>query len=191
MLSLASLARRTAAALAVALLATTPAPVTAQAAQAAKPALNDATIVAIFDLANTADIQTGSLAVRRAHNKEVRDLGQSFAAAHTQVRQLGRDLAAKLGVTVPALPADFPMAVDHAAAMKQLEGLQGAAFDRAFLAHEAAYHAAVIDAINKTLLPAIQNEELKQLVLQVTPAFDSHLKAVRDLQRRLGYTSGS
>src|SRR5215207_7795752 len=62
-------------------------------------ALDDATIVAIFDAANTADIETGQLAAERGSSKEVRDFGAMLARDHKAVRGQGRDLAAKLRVT--------------------------------------------------------------------------------------------
>ena len=104
---------------------------------ASAQALNDPTIVAIFDAANTWDIQTGALAARRAKSKEVREFGKMLVHDHTVVRQQGRDLAKKLHVT-PTPPKDFAMAKDHAEAMASLSKLHGAAFDRAFLAHEVA-----------------------------------------------------
>ncbi len=61
--------------------------------------LDDATIVAIFDAANTADIETGQLAAERGHSKEVREFGAMLVRDHKMVRQTGRDLAKKLGVT--------------------------------------------------------------------------------------------
>ena len=150
----------------------------------ANPALDDATIVAIFDAANTADIETGSLAAERGASKEVRDFGAMLARDHKQVRQQGRDLAAKLHVT-PTPPKDDRSARDHAAAMARLRALQGAAFDQAFLEHEAAFHKAVIDAVQSTLLPAIQNAELKALVVKVAPAFEAHMLAAQNLEKKL------
>jgi len=95
-----------------------------------------------------------------------------------------RDLSKKLGVT-PAPPSPDQGAADHAAAMKKLRGLSGAAFDRAFLAHEEAYHAAVIAALNKTLLPSIQNKEVKDFVTSLMPAFEAHRLQAENLQKRL------
>ena len=80
------------------------------------PPLNDATIVAIFDAANTADIETGALGAKHAQSKEVRDYGVMLSQVHTAVRQKGRDLAKKLGVT-PTPPRDDQGAKDHAAVM--------------------------------------------------------------------------
>jgi putative membrane protein len=143
--------------------------------------LDDATIVAIFDAANTADIETGELAAQKGSTKEIRDFGAMLARDHKQVRQQGRDLATKLGVT-PKPPADSSSAKAHAKAMADLRAKSGAEFDKAFLAHEVAYHKAVIDAVTTTLLPAIKNAELKDLVTKVAPAFQAHMIAAQNLQ---------
>ena len=148
------------------------------------PDLDDPTIVAIFDAANTADIETGELAARQGNSKQVRDFGAMLVRDHKMVRQQGRDLAKKLGVT-PTPPADSASAKAHADAMKSLRSLRGAEFDRAFLRHEAAFHKAVIDAVNGTLLPAIKNGELKALVVKVAPNFQGHMIAAQDLDKQL------
>ena len=146
--------------------------------------LDDATIVAIFDAANTADIETGELAANRATNKEVRELGAMFARDHEMVRQQGRELAKKLGVT-PTPPADSASAKAHADVMRMLRSRQGVEFDRAFLEHEVAFHKVVIDAVTTTLLPAIKNPELKALVQKVAPAFQAHMMAAERLAKNL------
>ncbi|MGH7594572.1 MAG: DUF4142 domain-containing protein [Gemmatimonadales bacterium] len=155
-------------------------PIMSRDAVAVRIALDDATIVAIYDAANTADIETGGLGARKGSTAKVRDYGAMLVTAHTAARQQGRDLAKKLGVT-PTPPKDDQSAVQHAAAMKQLRALSGKAFDRAFLQHEIDYHKAVIGAVQSTLLPAIQNAQLKALVVQVAPVFMQHQQAAEQL----------
>jgi len=150
------------------------------AAQAGAAKLDDPTIVAIFDAANTWDIETGQIAEKKGSNKEVRDFGAMLARDHRMVRQQGRDLAKKLKVT-PTPPKDFAMAKDHSAAVKKLNSLSGKDFDKAFLQHEVDYHKAVIDAVTTTLLPALQNQEVKDLVTKVAPAFTAHMQAAQNL----------
>jgi putative membrane protein len=106
-------------------------------AQAKKSGLDDPTIVAIFDAANTWDMETGALAANRAHSKAVRDFAQMLVRDHKAVRQQGRDLAKKLGVT-PTAPKNFGMAKDHAQAMAKLRRTKRSNFDREFLKHEVA-----------------------------------------------------
>ncbi len=153
-------------------------------AAVAAPALDDATVVAIFDNANTFDIETGKLAARRGQSNAVRQFGAMLARDHGRVRQEGRDLARKLGMT-PTPPVGDQSARDQAATLRRLSGLSGAEFDHAFLQHEAAFHKEVIAAVGSTLLPAIKNEELKALVVKVAPAFQAHLVMAENLGQRL------
>ena len=149
------------------------------------PALDDPTIVSIYDAANTFDIETSQLALEKSRNADVRALAQQFVNDHTAVRQQGRDLAAKLGVTPPAL-SDGPLSQDHATAMADLRSRTGADFDKAYVAHEVKYHDQVIQAIQNDLMPAIQNAELRALVEKVAPAFQAHHTAAQNLQTKLG-----
>jgi putative membrane protein len=164
-----------------------PAPVPAMSrdAVAVRVALDDATIVAIFDATNTADIETGGLGAKKGSSRKIRDFGAMLVKAHTGARQQGRDLARKLGVT-PTPPKNDPSAAQHDAAMKQLRALSGKAFDRAFLQHEIDYHKAVISAVQNTLLPAIQNAELKALVVRLAPVFQQHEQAAEQLLAGMG-----
>jgi putative membrane protein len=52
-------------------------------------ALDDPTIVAIFDAANTSDIETGELGAKKGSTKEIRDFGAMLARDHKNVRQQG------------------------------------------------------------------------------------------------------
>ena len=170
---------------AVTLLAARPA-VAQASAPAAKPAIDDPTIVAIFDAANTWDIEAAQVALAKSHSKDVRSFAQMMAHDHKAVRQMGRDLAKKLKVTPTPPGKDFALYQAHLAAMKTLRSTKrGAAFDKAYIDNEVAFHQAVIDAVTTTLLPATQNAELKQLETTVAPNFQAHLLAAKKLQGEL------
>ena len=142
--------------------------------------IDDPTIVAIFDAANTFDIEASGLAAKRTKNADVKKLADQFVHDHTAVRQQGRDLAKKLNVT-PTPPKECALCTEHTAAMAKLKATPAAEFDHAYLENEVKYHQEVIDAINKTLLPATQNAELKNLETTVAPAFNAHLVAAQNL----------
>jgi putative membrane protein len=145
-------------------------------AQTAK--LDDPTIIAIFDAANSWDMETGAIAEKKGTTADVREFGAMLVRDHRMVRQQGRDLVKKLGVH-PTPPKDFAMATQHAEALRSLRAKSGPAFDRAFLEHEVAFHKAVIDAVTTSLLPALQNQEAKDLVTKVAPAFQAHMVAAQ------------
>jgi putative membrane protein len=154
------------------------------ATEAPAPALDDATIVAIFDNANTADIETGKLAAKRGWTKEVRQFGAMLARDHEMVRQQGRDLAEKLGVT-PTPPSGDQSAQELATVIRRLSGLRGPEFDQALLKREIQFHKDAVAAIETRLLPAIKNEELRALVVKVTPPFQAHLAMAENLLTRM------
>lgn len=147
-------------------------------------AIDDATILAIFDAANTWDIETAGLGEKKGTTKEIRDLAHQFVRDHGVVRKQGRDLAAKLKLHGSA-PAGFALAKDHADAMATLRSDKGAAFDRAFLEHEVRYHKAVIDAVQQTLLPGATSPEVKKLLTDVAPAFQAHMIAAQNILDKL------
>lgn len=146
--------------------------------------LDDATIVAIFDAANTYDIETGLLAARKGRSKTVREFGEMLVRDHRNVREQGRELAKSLKVTPTPPQGDFALAKAHVEAIQSLRNASGSAFDRAFLQHEVDFHGAVIDAVTKTLLPAIQNAQVKEFVTKVAPAFAAHRDAAQNLLDR-------
>jgi putative membrane protein len=154
-------------------------------AHVAARALDDATIVAIFDAANSWDIETSRLAAKKSKNADITQFADMMIKDHTAVRKLGRDLAAKLKVTPTPPGPDFPLAVDHAKIMKTLNAATGAEFDKAYIDHEVWYHQAVIDAVTKQLLPATQNAELKDLENKVAPNFVAHLAAAKAVQAKV------
>lgn len=151
----------------------------------AAAALDDPTIVAIFDAANTWDMETSQVAIKKSHDKDVVAFAKMMVRDHKAVRQLGRDLAHKLHVTPTPPGKDFALYQDHVAAMKALSASKGKAFDTAYIDHEAAYHQLVIDAVTTQLLPATKNEELKALENKVAPNFVAHLAAAKDVQRKV------
>ena len=147
--------------------------------------LDDATVFAIFDQANAADIWTGRLGVQRGRSEEVRALGRMVATDHEAVQQMGRDLAKKLGV-MPTPPANDTSAEALSKTVALLQSKSGVEFDQAYLRHEIAFHQSVIDAIKGTLLPAVKNDELKALITKVLPGFEHHLAATRSAAAKLG-----
>jgi putative membrane protein len=151
---------------------------------AADGKLDDATILAIFDQANSVDIYTGRLGAKDGYTEEVRALGRMVAADHVAVQQMGRDLAKKLNI-IPTPPDNDTSVADEAKTVSSLQAVTGQEFDRAYLRHEIAFHQSVIEAIRKTLLPATKNSELASLIKKVLPGFEHHLAATKAVAAKM------
>ena len=156
---------------------------TATAAIAQAP--NDAQIASIVVTANQVDIDAGKLATARASNPEVKAFGQQMVGDHTGVNKQAVALVTKLKVTPEDNPTSQSLKAGGVANIKNLKTLKGAAFDKAYIEHEVAYHQQVLDAIDKTLIPSAQNAELKALLVAVRPAFVGHLERAKQIQASL------
>ena len=67
-----------------------------------------------------------------------------------------------------------------------MQGMTGAAFDRAYIDNEVMFHQTVLDALDKTLIPNAQNAELKALLEKVRPNVAGHLERAKQIQSTLG-----
>jgi putative membrane protein len=148
--------------------------------------ITDAQIAHIVVTANQVDIDAGKLAASKATNPEVKKFGQTMASDHTGVNKQAGDLAAKLKVTPADNPTSQSLKADGDKNVAALKGLSGAAFDKAYIDNEVTYHQAVLDALDKTLIPGAKNDELKALMVKVRPAFVAHLEHAKKIQSSLG-----
>ena len=148
-------------------------------------ALDDATILAIFDQANTADILTGRLGAKYGASEDVRGLARMVVTDHVAAQQLGRDLARKLGL-MPTPPDNDTSVADCARAVALLQSKTGPEFDRAYLKYEVAFHQSAVDAVKGTLLPAATHPELRDFLKTVLPGFERHLAATRAMAWKMG-----
>jgi putative membrane protein len=155
----------------------------ASAAQSAGP--TDPQIAAIVVTANQVDIDAGTLAKSRSKTKDVQDFAQLMIRDHSGVNKAATALVQKLHVTPEPNPTSESLQKGGDDNLAELKKLQGHAFDKAYIDHEVAYHQAVIDAIDKTLVPSAQNAELKALLVKVRPAFVAHLDHAKQLQTEL------
>jgi putative membrane protein len=105
---------------------------------------------------------------------------------HSGVNKSAIDLATKLKVTPEPNATSRSLKEGGDKNLASLKSLKGAAFDRAYVDHEVAYHQQVIDALDKTLIPGAKNEELKALLVKVRPAFVAHLEHAKHVQSELG-----
>ena len=151
-------------------------------AQQAAAAPTDPQIAAIVVTANQVDIDAGKLAAERSHDKDVKSFAHLMVTDHSNVNKSAVDLVHKLNVTPEENPTSRALKEGGDENLAKLKTLKGAAFDKAYVDHEVAYHQAVLDAVDKTLIPDAQNADLKALLVKVRPAFVAHLEHARHLQ---------
>jgi putative membrane protein len=158
------------------------------ASPAAAPAVagpSDAQIAHIVVTANQVDIDAGKLALAKGKSKDVRAFGKQMVTDHSGVNKQAAALVTKLKVTPEDNPTSQSLKKGGEDNVKSLKGLKGAAFDKAYIDHEVAYHEQVLDAIDKVLIPSAKNAELKDLIVKVRPAFVGHLEHAKKIEASL------
>jgi len=144
----------------------------ASAARAQAP--NDAQIAHIAYTAGTIDVAAGKQALAKSQTKAVRDFAQEMVRDHAAVNDQALALVKKLGVTPQDNPTSQALSKDAAAKLASNARLSGAAFDKAYLTNEVAYHKTVNAALSKTLIPNAKNAELKSLLQTGLKLFTEH-----------------
>jgi putative membrane protein len=157
----------------------------ASAQPGAASTINDAQIASIVVTANQVDIDAGKLAATKTANAEVKKFANLMVTDHTGVNKQAVALVTKLKVTPQDNDTSKSLKTGGDQNLDTLKGLSGAAFDKAYVDHEVAYHQAVLDAVDKTLIPNASNAELKALLVKVRPAFVAHLEHAKHVQASL------
>ena len=169
--------------------ADTTAAAAAPAVDTVKPAPaapNDAQIAHVAVTANSIDSPAGVMAKQKGSAKAVKDFAQAMINDHGAVNKQAVALATKLNVTPEDNDISRQLKSGADQSQANLQGLTGAAFDSAYIAHEVEYHQAVLDALDKTLVPGAQNAELKGLLEKARPNFAAHLERAKSVQASLG-----
>ena len=152
-------------------------------AQGAKP--TDPQIAHIAYTAGQIDIAAAQQALKISKNAEVRSFAEGMVKDHETVNKLALDLVAKLKVTPE--DNDTSKALSKAAETKRAElaKLSGAAFDKAYMDNEVAYHKTVNGALETTLIPSSSNAELKGLLGKGLKIFQGHQKHAENVAAKL------
>lgn len=145
----------------------------------------DPQIAMIAVTADTIDIDAGKLAAEKTTNPKVKEFADLMVRDHTSVNQQATALAKKLNLTPEESPTSKSLKADADKEMTRLQGLTGAAFDKAYVDNEVRYHEKVLGAVDKNLIPNAKNAELKNLLESARPIFVSHLNHAKEVQSSL------
>jgi putative membrane protein len=141
-------------------------------AQGAKP--NDAQIAHIAYTAGVIDIAAAKQALTKTSNKEVKAFAEDMVRDHEAVNKQALDLVKKLNVTPEDNDTSKTLSKNAADKLAELSKLNGAAFDKAYIANEVAYHKSVDSVLETTLIPSANNAELKSLLQTGLKIFQGH-----------------
>lgn len=134
----------------------------------------DPQIAHIAYTAGVIDIEAAKLAISKSKNKDVADFAETMLRDHEAVNVQALDLVKKLGVTPEDNETSKALAQAATDKRAELAKLDGADFDKAYVANEVAYHAQVNGALETLLIPSAENAELKGLLETGLKLFQGH-----------------
>src|SRR6478735_3660094 len=173
---------RWSAAIAAAILLSSPA-LLRGAGAADKP--TDPQIAHIAYTAGVIDINAAKQAQKKAKNKDVKTFAQDMLRDHEAVNKQALDLVKKLNVTPEDNDTSKTLSKNAVDKLAELAKLNGAAFDKAYITNEVAYHKAVDSALETTLIPSANNAELKSLLQTGLKIFQGHQQHAEQVAAKL------
>ena len=146
---------------------------------------SDPQIAHIAYTAGDIDVKAGQLALEKSQNKAVRAFANDMVRDHTAVNDKALELVKKLNVTPEDNGTSKALAEQAAQKHAELSKLSGAAFDKAYVENEVAFHKTVDGALETTLIPSASNGELKSLLQTGLKIFQGHLAHAEHLASSL------
>jgi putative membrane protein len=141
-------------------------------AQSAVP--TDPQIAHIAYTAGVLDVDAGKQALSKTKNPEVKAFAEQMVRDHQAVNDQALALVKKLNVTPEDNATSQSLTSAAKAERAKLAKLDGAAFDKAYMANEIAFHKTVNGALSKVLIPNAKNPELKSLLQTGLKLFTGH-----------------
>lgn len=147
--------------------------------------LSEGQIAMIVDLANTAEIEQGKLALSKAKSASVKKFATKMVKHHTEAKNEGTKIAKQLNVTPSQSQEASSLKSDADAALGKLRGATGAAFDVAYIDGQVDAHRDVLALIDQQLLPSAKSEQAVSALKRAREVVAAHLEEAKTIQADL------
>ncbi|WP_298835898.1 DUF4142 domain-containing protein [uncultured Roseobacter sp.] len=136
--------------------------------------MSDLEFAHIAYTADNIDIRYAHLALVLSDNPDIHEFANTMIRDHTAVNEAALALLAKLGATAQDNPVSQTLNANAEEIIDGFVKLRGAEFDAAYAANELAYHQAVNELVEDTMIPNIDNDEVRALFVQGLEIFRAH-----------------
>jgi putative membrane protein len=144
----------------------------------------DGNMIHYVIVGDSMEVELARLAETRAASAEVRDFARMLATDHSAYLAQDLEMNKDEQLGRMANPSDNTLS-RLTSVWNELNGLNGTAFDRAFLKHIAMKHQSSIAAY-RTLEPSARDDDLEKLLEDRVPLLERHLNRAREIAGPLG-----
>lgn len=138
--------------------------------------MNDLQYAHIAYTADNIDIRYAHLALALSKNPKIHEFANTMIRDHEAVNEAALGLLDKLGASAQDNTFSQDLNVNADKIVDDFAKLRGAEFDMACAKNELAYHQAVNGLVEITMIPNIDNEEVRALFKQGLEIFKAHEK---------------
>ncbi|MEM7377569.1 MAG: DUF4142 domain-containing protein [Pseudomonadota bacterium] len=124
--------------------------------------------------ADNIDIRYAHLALALSTNPDIHAFARTMIRDHTAVNEAALALLDTLGASAQDNPVSQQLNANAEDIIDGFVVLRGAEFDAAYAANELAYHQAVNDLVENTMIPNIDNDEVRALFVEGLAIFKAH-----------------
>ena len=146
---------------------------------------SDAEIAGFLAAANKGEIAAGKLAAERTTSSAVRVFAGQMVREHEQTDTKAQDVFEAARITPASSDVARAVAADGDGLVARMRGLEGLAFDRAYVDGQIAAHEEVLRRVDHELLPGAQDAGLKAFLTELRPALAAHLEHAKSVQQSL------
>ena len=127
------------------------------------------------------EMEASRLAEQRSQNAQVKQFAQHMLRDHQKTTNELKGMLPQLqGVSAQQMPTGLDQ--QHQALVQQLQGAQGAEFDRVFAQQQLQAHQTAVELF-RAYAQSGDNAQLKQWAAQTLPSLEEHLRQAQQLQR--------
>ena len=148
--------------------------------------LGDDQILYILHIANVGEMEEARVAQKKAQNVRVKRFANMMLKDHGEADAQGSEVAKRMNASLSPSDVSNRLETDAkqmAAAINAEKG--GKDFDRTYIAAQVKEHRALLNAIDRDLLPSVKSADVRELVLTVRPKIEGHLREAEDIQKGL------
>lgn len=144
--------------------------------------MHDTDIAGIVLTANQGEVDLGQLARSMATSAEVRRFAEMMVTGHLDAIQKHKDLVARTGMKTTETALRTQLRNAGVATGDSLRQRSGSDFDGAYIRTQIDMHQWLLDALDKSLIPASKNGALRSYLNEVRDSVATHLSEARKIE---------
>jgi putative membrane protein len=148
--------------------------------------LTDDQILYVLHAANMAEMDQARMAQKKAKNGRVKRFADMMLKDHAEADTKGTDVAKKVQASLAPSQTSNRLESDAKQLTAAITADKEKTFDRTYMDAQVKEHRALLDAIDREMLPAVRGTDTKELLQTVRAKVQGHLQEAEQIQKGLG-----